>query len=1538
MSESPEEELKTDEWGDSIEWDETEEFSENIISSDENIKSHWGIIPNLGETFIVLFHDKSSFLGTVNNVENEDGKYFTLKNDKKSLLFETEESDVVKMKTDDYEIIDIKKIKKYDMKLLETPDSFREKLIDDNEIAYSLIDEKNRSYSKQELKEILISSLYSQYNKDSQVKVIDEIIEYADILIDISGEEVIKKKSMGKWFVPIITNEARIISDEKDIYDEINELNDNEMLITDNNTNKDKNYIGLMKHLLQLWDNILYSENDDGILVNDYEGKLYCNCLNFNNCSGINGLYSFNEIRNNKHLKIPTTFDRITGESNFFNLRNPMKVNIMGVLTIPYHYFPFISESFLYIDKLSLYEKCIFQELTKQTNIHKRKEFKNNVINSKNYKGEKYDYELNSFTIHNFNSKNTNALIDDINNIKPTVRTILKTFDDNIIKSLKNYQDISKLLINYEIDYSEIDKDYKYINEILKKNTESYNKNTKIFKLKKKNIVKKELDIEKRILLSRDIIFGILNVSTRNLLIKRFIDAFCVDSSEEEKWYIGVHDKKKLLCKHYSYLSGEKDSDSFFMMKQKYQKLPPLDGNIYCKNCGEFICQEEFSYDDGFSDDLPTSTKEVLIQDKDPLEKYDESDMNNIALLKNISQGLGIEIKNEDIVLIIDTYISLSDDIIANKRYDMLNITIGDEHPRISEIKKKYKKDKKSLTKSVKSFQLFLKITNRILVFISLSMLIISTSLPVYENKYINNFKLFTDNNESNKDFINKITLVLNKISYTFGEKYDKVFKELYNEKKSYNVLHIDSQIDNLIQFFLTSNFPKILTRFNEYVNFKKIVEKLYVNYEWSIYKPLTNNKLVKQINSELNKDENSKTLQLKTYNKINIENITGISGIDDYDLHKELDIQQNILTSSAFQRLFNLSVSLHGKLEKPNFYLDTNIEKFFNESNDEIKEIFIKSGWNNKTKTIGPANFKEIRRNIIPNILKIFYDKSDNDMQPCFTLKEYCNDFIHININNYELSMINVSSKRFYKHVIPEVFPNVNYNIINDQIKTKIFKTFAFDPTNKIIKRESSNNYLGKFLLDISNFTNIDIEDKSSDYEKEIPKNEKNFHKIIEYCHHESRLQYSYINLPQDITEDSLKNIYNNSYITEYFSILENKELDFNIKRFIDILNIVDENKENINSVKKDLTNTLLEIEEKNSEYLEIISSLIKDFLDNNITFKERFQNIFYPEKKTHIKLGIESRKYLESFGAINYNNLSDKNIEDIFRTFIQDDTFDIEYINDAISDTLYILSNIINKGYKISYIPKSWRLSNMNKEWYKKYIETHYFSNHKDIYKKNNFKDFSEYFSKAEKYFLELFNTISNLTHGISLQRNITGVLTDNIKSFWKFIYLAFIKEIVTLPDNLRDITNIDENNEENINILEKFSLDIIIHLFEKRYDTTWIYTNKQNLSELLGVQKEREKQKLIRKLDGMNNDKRHATTELHTIGTKNYFKASEIENMEYIEEEAYKNETDETSYISELMTGQILTDNVVFINDNTDENYDTGEIIDDDGGNMG
>ena len=1541
MSQTQSTEMLSDGWGDQIEWADTENWTSSPAPTEWNDTSNvWGTTPILGERYIVLFNDKTIFTGTVNEVENAESKYFTIVNDEKTLLFQLADNGTIETKTHDYDIADIARVKKYDMKLLDAPSPAQEKYEEINDIAYTVIDDNDRVYSKQELKEILISTLYSQYNADNISKPLSEIISYADILLDISGEQVMSKKTIGKWCIPIISNETRIYTEEKEIYDELKDLIENDKLIIDKNTKHDKNYIGLMKNLLHLADNIIHDENNTDLKVSDYEGKMYRNCIGANNCAGINGLYTFDELRNNKTMRIPTSFDRSTGNSNFLELKKPMPINVVGILTIPYHYFPYIYENLFNDNSMTLYEKCILQDLLKQTNIQKRNEFKNNTIISKQFTKEDHTYELNTFTIHTLNSKNKTELFSDIESIKPSVKEMLTNLDDKIRESIKSYLDITKLFVNYEINIDDLEKDYIYVNELITRNSNVAKKNTKIFALKKRKLVKKELDIEKRITLSKDIIFTMLNISRRNIFIKRFIDTFCVDSSTEDHWFVGIHDKKRLLCKHYSYLSGTAGETDFLIMKQRYQRLPPEDGNIYCKNCGEFICQEEFSHEDGFVNDMPSSSKEILQVDIDPFEKYDESDMNNIGLLKDISNGLGVTLNDEDIVLIIDTYTSLSEDIVANKRYNTLNITKTDEHPRVTEIKKTHKKDKATLQKMIKSFQIFLKVTNRIVVLVSLSLLVIGTSTPTYDNKYIREFKLFINEQPRsiNKDFVNKITHVLKKISHTFGEKYDKIYTELFNEKKSYDVASVDEQICNTILFFSSSSFPKILTRFETYVSFQKSVEDVFIKYEWPMYKPLSNNKLIKEINKIIRDDKISVELLLKTYNVINVENITGVAGINEYNLQGELNIQNNDLINTAFQRLFNISVSLYGRTEKPNFFIDSNMEKFFNESNDDIKEVCLKGGYNDKTKTMGPVIFKNLRNKLIPAILKEVYESNDNNLSPCFTLKEHCNAYIHVNINNYDLSMMNVPSKRFYTHTKPDIFPSVNYSLITDDLKDKIFKTYAFDPANNIIKREMNTEYLGKFILDISHVATIEIEDNVKAYEKDIPRNELNFHKIVEYIHLKNPLRFNYIYLPQKITGDSVINYTQNAHINEYSMLLDGKDYSFDSEKFLQIIQILDDNIENIKDLQKDLTKIYIEIEDKNDEFLTYIAQNMNAMFNDNPSLRTKFQNIFFPGRASHIKIPEDTRQKLESYGPINYKNINEKNIEDIFRVLIEDDIFDLEYIKDIANDILYLLSNIVNSGFKNSYIPKSWKLSDTNKDWYKKYVDTRFFSHHRDIYKIKNASSFSEYFDpKLKLQFSELFIKIQKCVKYIEIQRNsYEGVLTKNIKSLWKHVYLNVIKELVMFSEEIKYRVNIEDDISDDS--FEKFSLEIITHLFEKRYDTTWVYSNIDNLNGLLGIQKEREKQKLIHKLDGMTNDKRHATTELHTIGTKNYFKASEIENMEHIEDEKYKNDMEDESYINEMMNGDIISEQHFVIDDDTlNDNYDTGEQNDEDGGNL-
>ena len=71
----------------------------------------------------------------------------------------------------------------------------------------------------------------------------------------------------------------------------------------------------------------------------------------------------------------------------------------------------------------------------------------------------------------------------------------------------------------------------------------------------------------------------------------------------------------------------------------------------------------------------------------------------------------------------------------------------------------------------------------------------------IYNNKYINDFNLFNNDKTVNKRFWKNSTC-FEKDLYYFWWETSKVYEEAYNEKKSYDVINIDGQINDLITFF----------------------------------------------------------------------------------------------------------------------------------------------------------------------------------------------------------------------------------------------------------------------------------------------------------------------------------------------------------------------------------------------------------------------------------------------------------------------------------------------------------------------------------------------------------------------------------------------------------------------------------------------------------------------------------------------------------------------------------------------------------------
>ena len=69
------------------------------------------------------------------------------------------------------------------------------------------------------------------------------------------------------------------------------------------------------------------------------------------------------------------------------------------------------------------------------------------------------------------------------------------------------------------------------------------------------------------------------------------------------------------MCNHnlYSCISHH-NKEAFDTLMSNFGDVP-VGGNIYCKICGHYLCPESFSTLEGFSDDKPSNTREVLNTD-----------------------------------------------------------------------------------------------------------------------------------------------------------------------------------------------------------------------------------------------------------------------------------------------------------------------------------------------------------------------------------------------------------------------------------------------------------------------------------------------------------------------------------------------------------------------------------------------------------------------------------------------------------------------------------------------------------------------------------------------------------------------------------------------------------------------------------------------------------------------------------------------------------------------------------------------------------
>ena len=263
---------------------------------------------------------------------------------------------------------------------------------------------------------------------------------------------------------------------------------------------------------------------------------------------------------------------------------------------------------------------------------------------------------------------------------------------------------------------------------------------------------------------------------------------------------------------------------------------------------------------------------------------------------------------------------------------------------------------------------------------------------------------------------------------------------------------------------------------------------------------------------------------------------------------------------------------------------------------------------------------------------------------------------------------------------------------------------------------------------------------------------------------------------------------------------------------------------------------------------------------------------------------------------------------------------------------------------------IPKEWNLTDSIKQSFMNFIErdendTNIKNNlliHNRIFLKprnDNYSGFNSYKSISSNYHIHLnglFDYISDIFLDLEyLKGNKNNLFTEKYSAFYsKYLLITLLTRIMDyirgLQTNQGEIINdcillfksLEEKNEElieeSIEICSHFLIDLITHILFEHYDTTWLFMNKDkdNLSNRLSKQKEREKQENIEKVHNPTPEERYLRKLKQETGQSNWWKESSESAEKYVNSEDYSShsETERIEILKEIFGSEIEFEDII------------------------
>ena len=1500
-------------------------------------------LPNEGDLFLIIIKENQEIIDKIISVENI--------NKKENLISfkDEEENDILLHLNDDlniilnseeykYEIIDFEKIEEFDIKNIDEEEIFLTKDIYP-EIDLEVDEIKEKVYTIQEKKESLITeliTLFKAYNNKTLIQNICEIAEEYETMLNNNKNKdfdysdhlpFLKNVDKGgyklpPWIIPITDNIKKLylLEDEenKEEFEDTSYTDFEKELDTKDDIflSEENTYQKYSKSFNQFTP---FYNKKNGIIIS-HDGHYIRDCNDVNPCHGINGEYIFELNKTRKQFIIPLIKDSIP----YYETVTPKeKISISGVYTIPHTDFDL---SFKNTNILSLYEKStLYNTKYSYLPMSKRLNYSEiipHIIGPDTIKEDFINNSINSFIFDQFVS-NENLNITLKNNL-PNIKDILNNIPKNILSKVFNHKDLRKLLLPYGITYHLMDNNTKdLINKIIKKNTNQYilNYNKKIKRKVIKSIkkVNKLLSTDDKVQLSWSYIQSILIIPIKNTYIQSFIKRFSREpfDNENQNYLYQKDSENKLICKHYQYSSKiHNNSDAFISLKNAFGGTPN-DGIISCNCCGEYLCHEDLSILEGFSDGAPKNTKEVLDTEKESLKALSDKQIENKKKINKISSLIGIELTEYDKQIIIDYLDKIKEEELFDIRYK--NINAFKKHPEYKGLKKKYtfvkpaktkqdklnnKKNKELLDKDINRFKKYLINGNELLIIIFLILFNLQTSLPPYDFKgklIINLWNIddikkeswseisFSIHKKISMKTVNNVFNIIGK--YSVINKSDifwKDVKSFINEGDKYkDLIKIKAQFLQTAFFVLKDS--NIRNKLKDYYNSKNNTNiSLYLRENWSSYKPLYDNKIINDINNKINKQLKETRIKenlIKKGTTISYENISSIQELKtiyNTPKYKLLEIPySDIMKNESYKRLLEYSIHLHGK-SKESPTINLLINQLINtvDNGVEIEKMIEGIGWNKKTKSLKTIDFLKIRQLFLHDIQELFIKNNPEE-------KITFDSFNYIKINNWNGMLLNSTPKRIYRYQLPTVYPDKGYeelkNIYDTLIKEEeeggeyklniiksLFNNFCFNDEGEINKKMSHDDFILNIVADPSFEREISCS-------KDIKINKENYHKILEYnC---KLYQFPLLNQTfetENIIEKRIHNFINTNGLLNYQGE-DSYELLMKLDHLYNISN------DNPTLVKKEYRETF---------------NLVEDY---KIKAIQNIKSFFIKSNQEGI-LRIDQMKYFKK----NKGTLEQL---DIYLNYYLENS---ENIENNISNLIYIIGRLSNNNIKekeigtilSDHIPKHWKLSDTNINLMKKFINNKEFLRHNDIFlDQKKYEGFYKYL-EDEKYsicFKGLLDYIQGYYKGgiYELYGDDNSYYTKMYyKMFLRFYFVYLFEKLIEYIESLYDEQSLSSQKANELFLLleEQDALelkdsieqcshlifDLLNHFLDENNDTNWLF-QLNDISDKLSRQKEIEKQNLINNLEGKTADQRLVTVELQTAGITNWYQDQSEANLE-------------------------------------------------------